>query len=274
MANHRRLSQSKRARKKRDKALLTGAQPTADAVARRQTAAAVAKAPVQAPPSPVAPQPAGLVCEDITVGTGPSPAPGDICVMHYTGWLTDGTKFDSSVDRGRPFEFQIGQGMVIPGWDQGVATMKVGGKRKLTIPPELGYGARGAGNAIPPNATLVFEVELLDVRQLEPLRVEVVTEGTGPSPKAGQLVTVHYTGMLTDGRKFDSSVDRGEPFQFALGVGQVIPGWDHGVATMKPGGKSRFTIPPHLAYGARGVPGAIPPNATLVFDVELLAVEG
>src|SRR5678809_145256 len=89
---------------------------------------------------------------------------GQIAVVHYTGWLTDGTKFDSSKDRGQPFEFPIGQHRVIAGWDEGVATMKVGGKRKLTIPSELGYGARGAGNVIPPNATLVFDVELLGLK--------------------------------------------------------------------------------------------------------------
>ena len=110
----------------------------------------------------------GLQFEDTVVGTGASPATGQTCVMHYTGWLYEngqkGKKFDSSVDRGQPFEFPIGTGRVIPGWDEGVATMKVGGKRALIIPPSLGYGARGAGGVIPPNATLIFEVELLEVK--------------------------------------------------------------------------------------------------------------
>lgn len=110
----------------------------------------------------------GLKIEDIKVGTGASPKPGQTCVMHYTGWLYEngvkGKKFDSSLDRNQPFEFPIGMKRVIGGWDEGVLTMKVGGKRTLIIPPALGYGARGAGGAIPPNATLIFDVELLDVK--------------------------------------------------------------------------------------------------------------
>ena len=110
----------------------------------------------------------GLQIIDTTEGTGASPKAGQTCVMHYTGWLYQngqkGAKFDSSLDRGKPFEFRIGVGMVIKGWDEGVSTMKVGGKRTLIIPAELGYGARGAGGVIPPNATLLFEVELLDIK--------------------------------------------------------------------------------------------------------------
>ena len=105
-----------------------------------------------------------LKTEDIVVGSGAEATANKTVSVHYTGRLTDGTKFDSSLDRGEPFSFRLGAGQVIKGWDQGVAGMKVGGKRKLTIPPELGYGPQGAGGVIPPNATLVFEVELLGVR--------------------------------------------------------------------------------------------------------------
>jgi len=104
------------------------------------------------------------------------------------------------------------------------------------------------------------------------LVIEKISRGTGATPRKGEMVTVHYTGWLTDGSKFDSSVDRDEPFAFGLGLQQVIAGWDQGVATMCVGDKVKLTIPPHLAYGARGYPGAIPPNATLVFEVELLAI--
>jgi len=106
----------------------------------------------------------GLKYTDEKVGTGAEAKPGQTAVVHYTGWLTDGKKFDSSKDRGQPFSFPLGGGRVIKGWDEGVQGMKVGGVRKLTIPPQLGYGASGAGGVIPPNATLVFEVELLDVK--------------------------------------------------------------------------------------------------------------
>jgi FKBP-type peptidyl-prolyl cis-trans isomerase FkpA len=128
-----------------------------------------ASAAVQAQPAgkPMT-TPSGLQIIDSKVGTGASPKTGQTCVMHYTGWLYEngakGKKFDSSVDRGQPFEFPIGTHRVIPGWDEGVATMKVGGKRTLIIPPQLGYGERGAGGVIPPNATLIFDVELLGIK--------------------------------------------------------------------------------------------------------------
>ena len=109
----------------------------------------------------------GLMYYDIIVGDGDSPTVGDTVVVHYTGWLEDGTQFDSSVDRGEPFSFTLGMGQVIPGWDEGVATMKIGGKRQLKIPAELGYGDAGSGNLIPPGATLIFDVELISFQSAE-----------------------------------------------------------------------------------------------------------
>lgn len=105
-----------------------------------------------------------LQSEDLVVGNGPAVKSGDTVSVHYTGWLSDGSKFDSSLDRNQPFEFTVGQGRVIQGWDQGLVGMQVGGTRKLTIPPNLAYGEQGSGNVIPPNATLVFEIQLLEIR--------------------------------------------------------------------------------------------------------------
>jgi peptidylprolyl isomerase len=131
------------------------------------TAAVPNSAPAQPAPKPVTTS-SGLQIIDTKVGTGAVPRAGQTAVVHYTGWLSDngrkGKKFDSSVDRNEPFEFPLGQGRVIKGWDEGVATMKIGGKRTLIVPPQLGYGARGAGGVIPPNATLIFDVELLGVK--------------------------------------------------------------------------------------------------------------
>ncbi len=230
--------------------------------------------------------PSGLQYTDVVEGAGPVAQAGQSVTVHYTGWLHDparpdgrGRKFDSSKDRGEPFEFDLGAGMVIRGWDEGVQGMKVGGTRVLVIPPELGYGARGAGGVIPPNATLVFEVELLPEPKRKPLEITDVVVGSGEEATEGARVTVHYTGWLFDesapqqrGRKFDSSKDRGQPFKFQLGAGMVIRGWDDGVQGMKVGGTRVLVIPPELGYGPRGAGGVIPPNATLVFEVELLGV--
>ena len=122
-----------------------------------------AEAKIKSPP--MIRLPSGLMYVDLKEGKGLKPIPGQTVIVHYTGWLKDGTKFDSSHDRQTPFEFPLGKGRVIKGWDLGVASMRVGGKRKLIIPPDLGYGTRGAGDVIPPGATLVFEVELLGIKQ-------------------------------------------------------------------------------------------------------------
>jgi peptidylprolyl isomerase len=224
-----------------------------------------------------------LIKTDTKQGEGATAQAGQTVIVHYTGWLYDesapdnkGAKFDSSLDRNDPFDFPLGAGHVIEGWDVGVQGMKVGGQRTLIIPPEMGYGAQGADDDIPPNAKLVFEVKLLSVIRTEIIEIK---KGEGAEAKAGQHVTVHYTGWLFDknaaenkGAKFDSSRDRNEPFDFPLGHGRVISGWDVGVQGMMVGGQRTLMIPPEMGYGRRGAGGVIPPNATLVFDVELLGV--
>ena len=205
-------------------------------------------------------------------GEGNEAEVGDRLTVHYRGTVLGGEQFDSSFERGQPIQVLLGQGRVIPGWEQGLVGAKPGAKLKLIIPPELAYGSRSPSPKIPPNSTLVFDIEVVDV-QPSGLEIETVEEGDGAEANAGQRIRVHYTGKLEDGSVFDSSRDRGQPFSFILGRGQVIPGWDIGVRGMKEGGKRKLTIPPELAYGSQGRPPKIPPNSTLIFDVELVEVQ-
>jgi peptidylprolyl isomerase len=189
---------------------------------------------------------------------------------------------------GSPLSFVIGRGdTVFPGWEEGATGMQVGGVRLLVIPPELALGTEG-NSVIPANSTLVMEIELTDVKEPQVatqvdekdftttasgLKYYDLKTGTGASPKTGQTVVVDYTGWLTDGTQFDSSVERGEPFSFVLGEGNVIAGWDEGLATMKVGGKRQLVIPPDLGYGDQGAGSLILPGATLIFEVELLEIK-
>ena len=218
------------------------------------------------------------------------PLDKSIVETHYKLWFetADGNEYVDTSYESSPVSFTVGStDTVFPGWSEGVAGMKVGGIRQLIIPPALGLGEQAYGN-IPANSTLVMEIELVSVQ--EPLvKTEVdpsdytttdsglkyydLKVGTGDTPKAGQTVVVNYTGWLEDGTQFDSSVVRGQPFSFVLGTGGVIPGWDEGVATMKVGGKRQLVIPADLAYGETGSGGTIPPNATLIFEVELLDIQ-
>ncbi|MCA9925411.1 MAG: FKBP-type peptidyl-prolyl cis-trans isomerase [Anaerolineales bacterium] len=237
----------------------------------------------------------GLQYVELEAGTGAQPQAGDVVSVHYVGTLEDGTEFDSSISRGEPIQFQLGLGQVIPGWDEGIGLMNEGGKARLIIPPELAYGPQGAGNVIPPNATLTFEVELVSVSPPPPtptplpppttvneddytitdsgLKYFVLTEGSGESPEDLSIVTIHFDGWLEDGTSLGSSKISGQPITFALGRGEIMTGWDEAVALMKPGERTQFVIPPELGFGEAGSGGVIPPNATLIFELELLDVQ-
>lgn len=233
----------------------------------------------------------GLKYKLIQKGTGPKAEAGLKVKVHYIGTLADGKKFDSSRDRGQPLELTLGRGQVIKGWDEGIALLRVGDRAILTIPPSLGYGANGAGEVIPPNATLTFDVEIMEVKEgikpwkltntekkttasgLQYIMVEQAQNPQAPKAENGATVSVHYTGFLDGEKIFDSSIERGNPISFTLGEGRVIKGWEEGIRLMHVGDKMRLIIPPHLGYGPNGAGGVIPPNATLYFDVELVNVK-
>jgi peptidylprolyl isomerase len=253
-------------------------------------AAAFAEGPIPAPadvaaaPEDAVTTDSGLTSKVITAGTGEEkPGAEDTVKVHYTGWTTDGKMFDSSVARGKPIEFPLNR--VIQGWSEGVQLMVVGETRRLWIPEKLAYQGRPGA----PAGTLVFDVELLDLKKAPApppvpddvaappadaevtksgLASKVLKAGTGENhPKGRSKVTVHYTGWTTDGKMFDSSVVRGETISF--GLNQVIAGWTEGLQLMVNGEKRRFWIPEKLAY--KGQPGK--PAGMLVFDVELFSFE-
>jgi FKBP-type peptidyl-prolyl cis-trans isomerase len=209
-----------------------------------------------------------LQINDKIIGDGQAVVKGDLVTLHYTGKFADGRTFDSSIG-GEPFTTLIGMGQLIAGWDEGLIGMKEGGTRSLVIPPELGYGDADIPG-IPAGSTLMFDVELIKVK--DGLKIEDIVVGSGEEVQVGDRISIHYSGTLLDGSKFDSSVDRGVPFQTRIGVGQLIQGWDIGIIGMKKGGKRKLTIPSELGYGDRGAGDKIPGGATLVFDVDLLEI--
>jgi peptidylprolyl isomerase len=231
----------------------------------------------------------GLQYYDINKGDGAEATKNSTVSNNFTIWVKteNGYNYIDQSTAGSPMSFVLGRGdTVFPGWEEGVEGMQVGGKRLLVIPPDLALGAQGNG-VIPADSTLVMEIELTDLKEprvatkvdekdftttTSGLKYYDLTTGTGESPKTGQTVVVDYTGWLTDGTQFDSSIDRGEPISFVLGEGNVIPGWDEALATMKVGGKRQLVIPPELGYGDQGS-GTIPPGATLIFEVELKEIK-
>jgi peptidylprolyl isomerase len=229
----------------------------------------------------------GLNYKEIVIGNGRKPVLGDKLKVHYTGMLEDGTIFDNSYDRGFPIQFILGQGQVIKAWEEGLKSMNVGGKRKLIVPPHLGYGDLGSPPIIPPNSTLIFEVELIAIEKRDtefdiPGRDErtdsgimmiIHKEGSGIKPSNGKSVEIHYTGMLHTGKVFDSTHEKGETYNFVLGKDNVIKGWEEALYLMRKGEKRSVIIPPNLGYGSKGKGKTIPPNATLIYEIELVDVK-
>ena len=234
--------------------------------------------------------PTELLIEDLVVGSGSPVGVGDFLIMDYVGVsYSTGLQFDASWDRGSPFPFELGAGRVIQGWDQGIVGMSVGGRRSLTIPPELAYGENGSGSgSIGPNETLVFVVDLiasvpanlekptedLTSESTTELETNDISEGSGAIVQPGNVVYIHYVGVAAStGEQFDSSWDRGrsEFIGYISGTGNVIQGLDEGLLGMQVGGRRTVVIPPDLAYGENGAgDGLIAPNETLIFTVDLL----
>ncbi|CAN5780901.1 FKBP-type peptidyl-prolyl cis-trans isomerase [soil metagenome] len=253
-----------------------------DGVTRKYTAKTV-KSPVPVKLSK------GMEYTITAAGNGPAVKNGDRVSMLYTGKLLNDTIFDATSRRGNtPFAFKVGGHQVIQGWDSIVSRLHGGDKAIMRIPAEYGYGARANG-AIPANSVLIFEVEVLDIIsppvQWNAKGKDTITTPSGlkvvmfqtypaqPKPATGKTVKVHYSGYNMDGSMFDSSVERDQPFSFTLGQGQVIKGWDEGIAMLREGEKAKLIIPYNLAYGEQGRPPMIPAKATLIFDVELISIK-
>ncbi len=260
----------------------------------------------------IKPTESGLYFIDEVVGKGKAPNKNDIVTIMYSVQLiNDSVPLYSSdmVKEGEALPYQLGNGQMGTGFDEGILLMKVGGKASMICYSEIAFG-KGVGEQIPPYSTIIFKVELVSTKSKEQYDAEQLAEkekekqaeseilnkylqannitnkptetglyyietqkGTGIQAEKGKTVSVHYKGMLLDGTVFDESYSRGQPLEFVLGEGRVIPGWEEGIAFLKVGGKARLIIPSILAYGERGGGEKIPPYSTLIFEVELIEVK-
>jgi len=226
--------------------------------------------------APTAPATENLIKEDVVAGKGTGAVKGDLVLVTYTGKLMNGTQFDSnSGPEGKPFPLRLGMGSVIKGWEEGLIGMKAGGERNLTIPYAMAYGPEGKPPTIPAKSDLKFNVKMLHIVKMDEGGIydrKDLKPGSGRAVKAGDKISVHYTGTYVNGLKFDSSRDRKEPFSFTVGKGEVIPGWDAGVVGMKVGGRRELIVPPDLAYGS-SPQNPIGADQVLRFDIELLKIQ-
>lgn len=208
-----------------------------------------------------------LEIKDNQVGKGLEAKAGDIITVDYTGKLTDGKQFDTSIGK-KPFQFILGAGQVIKGWDQGVVGMKPGGQRTLTIPSDLAYGDNGVADVIPPKATLVFDVSLIKIDRIE---AKVITPGKGDQiVQGGDTCEFNYELQDKDGKKIVNGADRKETLTVIVGRSNAIKGLTAGVIGMKQGEKRHIVIPPEFGFGDKGAGDLIKPNQTLYFDLELV----
>jgi peptidylprolyl isomerase len=222
-------------------------------------------------------------------GKGELAISGDNAYVNYTGYLPDGTIFDSSHKKGEPVRITVGINQVIEGWDMGLQLMKKEGKIKLIIPPELAYGSEGNAPIIPPNTIITLDIELVDLVPPEPvekwnisgkkvietptgLKYVVFEQGVGELIENENIVEVHYSGYFTNGELFDSSVKRFEPIRFPVGAGVVIDGWEEGLKLMRKAAKFQLMVPSYLGYGTEGSPPIIPADTDLIFDIEVIEV--
>jgi peptidylprolyl isomerase len=214
-----------------------------------------------------------LEIKDLQEGAGPAAQRDDLIEVHYTGWLRDGTQFDTSRDSSRPFRFFLGQRKVIAGWDKGLLGMKMGGRRELLIPAKLAYGEQGSPPTIPPNAELKFEVELLAVYRVvsEGLYVCDLKEGKGEPIKKGSRIEIAYRAWGPNGRPIGQAAKT--PLELELGSPQVIQGFNEGLEGMKVGGQRKLIVPQSLVLRKEGPQPSLPPDlpgGELTFEVELV----
>ncbi|MCS7075423.1 MAG: FKBP-type peptidyl-prolyl cis-trans isomerase [Bacteroidia bacterium] len=245
----------------------------------------------------------GLEIATLLEGTGDIPKIGDIVQVYYRLAIKDGKILASNQEKGNPPVFiKIGSGNYIKALDETLLLMKAGTRVNVTIPPSMGFGKASIDHEVPSNTTLMLELLLIDPNQTKKttdntsitnnttpsskpvefdenkaiksatgLKVLITQDGKGEKPNTGDSVYVHYRGTLENGNEFDSSYRRNQPFGFRIGTGQVIKGWDEGIAMLNEGAKAILKIPPQLAYGERAV-GTIPANSTLIFEVELVKI--
>lgn len=232
----------------------------------------------------------GLKITELRDGDGARAMKGDEMAIIYKASFVGGKTFDTQLDPESPYRFRLGVDKVMPGLYEGVQTMRPGAKRILVMPPELAYGKDGLPGTVPPNSWIRFEVELVAIKALPPapdpwneIGYDIFTApsglqfvdfviGDGKAPTRESIVSVMYTAFLEDGVAFDTTYIRGLPMEFSLAESPLILGWLEGLLSMREGGRRKIIVPPHLGYGAEGYRDVVPPNATLIYDIELVEV--